>query len=114
MSSTSGRTPAPDTAPRPRPPGTPGRTPAIGRIALGYFALSAVALVAPVYTAVGNHIEPRVLGLPWSLVYVLGVVLANALVLATLYVGRWVDGRDGPEASEAVPEQPPQWGGRPS
>lgn len=66
----------------------------IARAALVYFALSTVALVAPVYTAFGNAIEPRVLGFPWSLAYVLGVVLLNATVLAVLYAGRWVDGDD--------------------
>lgn len=66
----------------------------IARAALVYFALSTVALVAPVYTTFGNAIEPRVLGFPWSLAYVLGVVLLNATVLAVLYAGRWVDGDD--------------------
>lgn len=75
------------------------RSPWIGRWAIGYFALSTVALVAPVYSWLGNAVEPRVLGLPWSLVYVLGVVLANATVLAVLYAGRWVDAdEDGPAA----------------
>jgi hypothetical protein len=64
---------------------------AFERGAVGWFVLSTVALVAPVYTALGNHIEPRVLGLPWSLVYVLLVVVVNTLVLAWLYVGRRVD-----------------------
>ena len=64
---------------------------ALERGAVGWFVLSTVALVAPVYTAVGNSIEPRVLGLPWSLVYVLLVVVANTAVLAWLYVGRKVD-----------------------
>lgn len=63
----------------------------IGRGAIVYFALSTVALVAPVYTWLGNAIEPRVLGLPWSLVYVLAVVIANSIVLAALYLGRWID-----------------------
>lgn len=55
------------------------------RVAIAYFVVSTVALVAPVYTAVGNHIEPRVLGLPWSLVYVLGVIAANFAVLLWMY-----------------------------
>lgn len=61
-----------------------------------YFAGSTVALIAPVYTWLGNMIEPRVLGLPWSLTYVLLVVLANSFVLAVLYVGRWVDDAESP------------------
>lgn len=63
----------------------------IGRIALVWFAISTALLVAPVYTSLGNAIEPRVLGLPWSLVYILGVILVNSSVLAVLYVGRWID-----------------------
>jgi hypothetical protein len=59
--------------------------------ALGYFALSTIALVAPVYPALGNRIEPRVLGLPWSLVWVLLVVTANCGVLTWLYVRRSID-----------------------
>ena len=59
--------------------------------AVVWFVLSAVALIAPVYTTLGNRIEPRVLGLPFSLVYVLIVVAANTLVLAWLYGRRVVD-----------------------
>jgi len=61
------------------------------KAALAYFALSTVVLVAPVYTTFGNRIEPRLLGLPFSLVWVLGVITANCLVLAWLYVGRRID-----------------------
>lgn len=63
----------------------------IGRIALVWFAISTALLVAPLYTALGNAIEPRVLGLPWSLVYILGIILVNSCVLAVLYAGRWID-----------------------
>ncbi len=61
------------------------------RLAIAYFIVSTGALVAPVYPALGNQIEPRVLGLPWSLVYVLGVIAANFAVLLWMYrrgVGR--------------------------
>lgn len=61
------------------------------RAAIAYFVLSTCVLVAPVYTVLGNRIEPRVLGLPWSLVYVLGVIAANFGVLLWMYrngVGR--------------------------
>lgn len=61
------------------------------RLAIAYFVASTIALVAPVYTSLGNRIEPRVLGLPWSLVYVLGVIAANFAALAWMYrkgVGR--------------------------
>jgi len=69
----------------------PSRARFIGRAALVWFALSTALLVAPLYTWLGNSIEPRVLGLPWSLAYVLGIVLVNSCVLAMLYVGRWID-----------------------
>lgn len=61
------------------------------RLAIAYFVLSTIALVAPVYTTLGNAIEPRLMGLPWSLVYVLGVIACNFAVLGILYragVGR--------------------------
>jgi len=74
-----------------------------GRWAIVYFAGSTVMLVAPVYTAIGNRIEPRVLGLPWSLVYVLAVVLANATVLALLHAARLVDDDDAPRREEPPP-----------
>ena len=55
------------------------------RLAIAYFIVSTGALVAPIYTSLGNHIEPRVFGLPWSLVYVLGVIAANFAVLLWMY-----------------------------
>ena len=64
------------------------------RVALGYFALSVAALVWPIYPWLGNHIEPRVLGLPWLLVWVLLVILSNFLVLALLYRLKLVDHRE--------------------
>ena len=48
-------------------------------------------LVAPLYGWWGNHVEPRVVGLPWSLVSVLLVVAANFGVLAWLYARRLID-----------------------
>lgn len=53
--------------------------------AVGYFAASTVMLVGPVYGWLGNSVEPRVLGLPWSLVYVLLIIAANFVVLAVLH-----------------------------
>lgn len=58
------------------------------RLAPWYFVASTAALVWPIYPALGDAIEPRVLGLPWSLVYVLLVIAANAAVLIALYVAR--------------------------
>ena len=61
------------------------------RAAALYFVASTVVLVAPVYTWFGNHVEPRVFGLPWSLCYVLGVIATNFIVLALLYRYRVID-----------------------
>jgi hypothetical protein len=63
----------------------------VRRLAIVWFAASTVLLVAPVYPWIGNRIEPRVLGLPWSLVWVLAVVLVNFAVLVALHVGRALD-----------------------
>ncbi len=48
-------------------------------------------LVWPVYPWLGNHIEPRMLGLPWSLSYVLLVITANFAVLMLLYATRLLE-----------------------
>ena len=71
----------------------------IERLAVAYFMLSTVFLIAPVYTVLGNRVEPRVLGLPWSLVYVLAVVAANFIVLAILYRLRPADDDEPDEES---------------
>lgn len=70
------------------------------RLAVLWFLLSAAALVWPLYPWLGNHVHPRVLGLPWSLVYVLLVIAANFGALLLLYRLRVVDDRehDDPEA----------------
>ncbi|MBX7079316.1 MAG: hypothetical protein K1X88_09040 [Nannocystaceae bacterium] len=67
------------------------RGPALSRAGLAFFVLSTAMLITPIYPWLGNHIEPRVLGLPWSLVYVLGMVAIDCLALAGLYVLRAVD-----------------------
>jgi drug/metabolite transporter (DMT)-like permease len=59
--------------------------------ALVWFSLSTVLLIAPVFPWLGNRIEPRVAGLPWSLVWVLGVVALNFAALAWLYATRSID-----------------------
>ncbi|MEM9458508.1 MAG: hypothetical protein AAGF11_30300 [Myxococcota bacterium] len=64
------------------------------RVALVWFCSSTAALVWPVYPWLGNRVEPRVAGLPWSLVYVLLVIAANFLVLLALYGRRIVDARE--------------------
>jgi hypothetical protein len=68
------------------------------RLAALWFLLSAAALVWPVYPWLGNHVHPRVLGLPWSLVWVLIVITANFGALLLLYWLRVVDDRELPDA----------------
>ena len=64
------------------------------RIALAWFSLSTALLVWPLFPWLGNHVHPRVLGLPWSLVYVLLVIAANAVVLGLLVRHRILDDRE--------------------
>ena len=64
------------------------------RIAVAWFSLSTALLVWPLFGWLGNHVHPRVLGLPWSLVYVLLVVGANAVVLGLLVRFRIIDDRE--------------------
>jgi hypothetical protein len=66
----------------------------IARVAPLFFVATTALLVWPLYPWLGNTIEPRVLGLPWSLVYVLLVIVVNAVVLTWLYVARVVDATD--------------------
>ena len=56
-----------------------------------YFALSTACLVWPIYPWLGNRIEPRFLGLPFSLTWILAIILANFLVLVLLYRLRLID-----------------------
>jgi hypothetical protein len=64
------------------------------RLSLLYFALATATLIWPIYPWVGNHIEPRVFGLPWSLVWVLIVIVCNFAVLAVLFHLRVIDDRE--------------------
>lgn len=66
----------------------------LARLSPLFFLVSTATLVWPVYPLLGDHIEPRVLGLPWSLVYVLAVLALNTAVLTALYLGRAVDDRE--------------------
>jgi hypothetical protein len=59
-----------------------------------WFSLSAALLVWPLYPWLGNHVHPRVFGLPWSLVYVLLVIASNFAALLVLYRLRVVDDRE--------------------
>jgi predicted PurR-regulated permease PerM len=60
-------------------------------LALLYFALATAALVWPVYPWLGDRIEPRVLGLPFSLVWILVIITSNFCVLVLLYRLRLID-----------------------
>ncbi len=64
------------------------------RASLLYFALATASLIWPIYPRFGNHIEPRVLGLPWSLVWVLLVIACNFAALALLFWLRLIDDRE--------------------
>jgi len=66
-----------------------------------WFVFSTAMLVWPIYPWLGNHVHPRLFGLPWSLLWVLLVIAANFIVLALLYRFRIVDDRehDEPEPS---------------
>lgn len=74
------------------------------RAGVVYFVIATALLIWPLYPVLGNRIEPRVLGLPFSLVYVLAVIVANTLVLAALYKARVIDTGADPEAGEAENE----------
>ena len=76
------------------------------RVAAIYFLFATAALVWPLYPWLGNHIEPRLLGLPWSLVYVLLAIASNFAVLLVLYRMRLVDDLELPGAIGADPGGP--------
>jgi hypothetical protein len=74
------------------------------RLAVAWFVVSTAALVWPLYPWLGNHVYPRVLGLPWSLVWVLLVIVANFGALLLLYRLRVVDDREPSEDDRPQPE----------
>ncbi len=69
----------------------------LARVAPLFFIATTALLVWPLYPWLGDTIEPRVLGLPWSLVYVVGVIFIDALALTALYLLRVVDAEEDPE-----------------
>jgi hypothetical protein len=88
-------------------PAPPARRRSLGtRLAVLWFLLSTALLVWPVYPWLGNHVHPRVLGLPWSLVWVLLVIAANFAALLLLYWLRIVDDRELPDAEHPAPAPP--------
>lgn len=69
----------------------------LARVAPLFFIATTALLVWPLYPWLGNAIEPRVLGLPWSLSYVIGVILIDAAALTALYLLRVVDAEEDPD-----------------
>lgn len=69
----------------------------LARLSPLFFVGTTAALVWPVYPLFGDHVEPRVFGLPWSLVWVLGVIVADTAVLIALFVTRMVDAAEADE-----------------
>ncbi len=58
------------------------RRPLWPHVAFAVFcACALLALVWPVYPALGNRIEPRVLGLPFSLAWIVAWIVASFLAL---------------------------------
>ena len=70
------------------------RRPLLARVAPLFFVATTALLVWPLYPWLGNTIEPRVFGVPWSLMYVLGVILLDAAALTALYLLRVVDAEE--------------------
>lgn len=66
-------------------------------LALLLFAATTACLVWPLYPLLGNSIEPRILGLPWSLTYVLLIIGVDAVALVFLYYTRAIDAAEAPE-----------------
>ena len=77
-------------------------TRSIARAAPLFFLASTALLVWPLYPLLGNTIEPRVLGVPWSLTYVLLVIVVNAVVLTALYVARVIDSAEDADADAGI------------
>ena len=64
------------------------------RLAPLFFVVMTALLVWPLYPWLGNAIEPRVFGLPWSLAYVIGIIVVDAAALTALYLLRVVDAEE--------------------
>jgi hypothetical protein len=71
--------------------------PLLARVAPLFFIATTALLVWPLYPWLGNAIEPRVFGLPWSLVYVIGIIVVDAAALTALYLLRVVDAEEDGE-----------------
>jgi predicted PurR-regulated permease PerM len=73
------------------PNNPPGKSSTATRLAVLYFAVATAALVWPLYPWLGNRIEPRVWGLPFSLIWILVIITSNFCVLVLLYRLRLID-----------------------
>ena len=63
-----------------------------------YVAICIAALCWPGYAIFGNSVEPRVLGVPFSLAWVVAWVLLTFVVLAVFHFsGEWSGAYDGEE-----------------
>ena len=69
----------------------------LARMAPLLFVATTASLVWPLYPWLGNHVEPRILGIPWSLSYVILVIAVNTAALVALYMLRAVDASEHPE-----------------
>ena len=56
-----------------------------------YFVIATLALIHPIFTYVGNRIEPTVIGLPFCMVYVLAWIGLNSFVLTWMYRSRLLE-----------------------
>lgn len=59
-----------------------------------YFVIATLALIHPIFTYVGNRIEPRLMGLPFSTVYVLLWIGLNSFVLTWMYRSRLLEAEE--------------------
>lgn len=75
----------------------PERSRVATRLALIWFVLATATLVWPIYPAWFDRIEPRIAGLPFSLAWILIIIVANFGVVALLYRLRLVDDREADE-----------------
>lgn len=80
----------------------PERSRLATRLALIWFVFATATLVWPIYPRYFDRIEPRVLGLPFSLAWILIVIVANFVAVALLYALRLVDDREHDEAEHEV------------
>lgn len=77
------------------------------RVGVAWFVFSVLLLIWPIYPWLGDHVHPRIFGLPWSLTWVLLVIFANFVALLVLYRLRVVDDRELEPAEQASQESRP-------